>query len=91
MSHTAVARDQAYSPAHGVRLREAFWTWMRVAALSFGGLGDESAPGQDLAAALARDFGSVERWRAEFIAMGKALGGGSGWVLLSWSARHRRL
>ena len=23
--------------AHGVSLREAFWTWMRVAALSFGG------------------------------------------------------
>ena len=59
--------------------------------LFFDGLGDESAPGQDLAAALARDFGSVERWRVEFIAMGKALGGGSGWVLLSWSARQRRL
>ena len=25
------------SPSHGVSLREAFWTWMRVAALSFGG------------------------------------------------------
>jgi chromate transporter len=24
-------------PGHGVTLREAFWTWMRVAALSFGG------------------------------------------------------
>ena len=59
--------------------------------LFFDGLGDESVPGQDLAAALARDFGSVDHWRAEFIAMGKALGGGSGWVLLSWSARHRRL
>ena len=59
--------------------------------LFFDGLGDESAPGQDLAAALARDFGSVERWRAEFIAMGKALGGGSGWVLLSWSPRDQRL
>ena len=42
-------------------------------------------------AAIARDFGSVKRWRAEFIAMGKALGGGSGWVLLSWSPRDRRL
>ena len=59
--------------------------------LFFDGLGEESAPGNELAAALARDFGSVERWRAEFIAMGKALGGGSGWVLLSWSPRHRRL
>jgi superoxide dismutase, Fe-Mn family len=59
--------------------------------LFFDGLGDESGPGEQLAAALARDFGSVERWRSEFIAMGKALAGGSGWVLLSWSPRDRRL
>jgi Fe-Mn family superoxide dismutase len=59
--------------------------------LFFDGLGDESAPGKELSTALTRDFGSVERWRAEFIAMGKALAGGSGWVLLSWSPRDRRL
>jgi superoxide dismutase, Fe-Mn family len=59
--------------------------------LFFDGLGDESAPGKDLAAALTRNFGSVERWRAEFIAMGKALGGGSGWVLLSYSPRDGKL
>src|SRR5215470_7382578 len=53
--------------------------------LFFDGLGDRSAPGPTLRDALARDFGSFERWRAEFTAMGKALGGGSGWVLLSWS------
>jgi superoxide dismutase, Fe-Mn family len=40
--------------------------------------------------ALARDFGSVERWRAEFSLMGKAQGGGSGWVLLTWSPRDRK-
>jgi Fe-Mn family superoxide dismutase len=44
--------------------------------LFFDGLGEESAPDKDLAAALTRDFGSVERWRSESIAMGKALGGG---------------
>jgi Fe-Mn family superoxide dismutase len=59
--------------------------------LFFDGLGDESAPSKELAAARARDFGSVERWRSEFIAMGKALAGGSGWVLLLWSPRDRRL
>jgi Fe-Mn family superoxide dismutase len=59
--------------------------------LFFDGLGDQSAPGRDLGGALARDFGSVDRWRAEFIAMGKALAGGSGWVLLSWSPRDRKL
>jgi len=37
MNDTAVARDVANMPAHGVTMREAFWTWMRVAALSFGG------------------------------------------------------
>src|SRR5947209_13080283 len=57
----------------------------------FDGLGDASAPDATLADALARDFGSFERWRAEFVAMGKALGGGSGWVLLSWSPHDRKL
>jgi superoxide dismutase, Fe-Mn family len=59
--------------------------------LFFDGLGDQGEPGTALKDALARDFGSCERWRAEFIAMGKALAGGSGWVLLSWSPRDRRL
>ena len=59
--------------------------------LFFDGLGEESAPGEGLAAILTRDFGSVQRWRSEFVAMGKALGGGSGWVLLSWSVHDKRL
>ncbi len=59
--------------------------------LFFDGLGDQSEPGQALRDALARDFGSYERWRSEFIAMGKALGGGSGWVLLCWLARDKKL
>jgi len=59
--------------------------------LFFASLGAESAPDATLRAALARDFGSPERWRAEFVAMGKALGGGSGWVLLTWSRRDAKL
>jgi Fe-Mn family superoxide dismutase len=59
--------------------------------LFFDGLGDRSEPGLALKEAIARDFGSFERWRSEFTAMGKALGGGSGWVLLSWSGRDRKL
>jgi chromate transporter len=32
------AHPESATPAsHGVSLREAFWTWLRVAALSFGG------------------------------------------------------
>jgi superoxide dismutase, Fe-Mn family len=58
----------------------------------FAGLGsEESRPGTTLGEALARDFGSLERWRAEFVAMGKAEGGGSGWVILTWSPRDKRL
>ena len=59
--------------------------------LFFDGLGDQSEPGPALKDAISRDFGSFERWRSEFTAMGKALGGGSGWVLLSWSPRDRKL
>src|SRR5436309_105341 len=59
--------------------------------LFFDGLGEQSEPGTVLQEILARDFGSYERWRSEFVAIGKALGGGSGWVLLSWSPRDRKL
>ena len=59
--------------------------------LYFANLGEGSGPTGALAEALVRDFGSVERWRAEFVAMGKALGGGAGWVLLVYSYRDRLL
>ena len=59
--------------------------------LYFDGLGAGGAPAGELAQALARDFGSVARWQAEFSAMGKAEGGGSGWVLLTWSPHDKRL
>lgn len=53
--------------------------------------GDGALPDAGLAVALARDFGDVGRWRAEFSALAKAMGGGSGWALLSWSTREARL
>jgi Fe-Mn family superoxide dismutase len=64
---------------------------------SLGGAGAEMAPA--MALALQASFGSVDRWRDEFVAVGKAQGGGSGWVLLvfqphdgtlvnQWSADH---
>lgn len=54
----------------------------------FDGLGGNGQlPEGGLADALAANFGSVDRWRSEFIAMGKALAGGSGWVLLSYLPR----
>src|SRR6202521_203231 len=57
----------------------------------FDGLGGGAKAGGPLADAIARDFGSMERWRAEFSAMGKAEGGGSGWVILSYSPRDKQL
>jgi superoxide dismutase, Fe-Mn family len=44
-----------------------------------------------MALALQASFGSAERWREEFTAMGKALGGGSGWVLLTFQPREGTL
>jgi len=55
------------------------------------GLGGGGTPSGALADAIANDFGSVDRWRTEFSAMGKAIGGGSGWVLLTYSPRDKRL
>jgi Fe-Mn family superoxide dismutase len=57
-------------------------------SLGEGGGGDPSGA---LADAIARDFGSLAKWRAEFVAMGKALGGGSGWVVLTRSPRDGSL
>lgn len=50
-----------------------------------------SQESQGLATQMQQDFGSIERWSVQFAAMGKALGGGSGWVLLTWSPRDGKL
>jgi Fe-Mn family superoxide dismutase len=57
-------------------------------SLGEGGGGDPDGP---LGEAIARDFGSIARWRAEFTSMGKALSGGSGWVVLTRSPRDGSL
>src|SRR5205085_11932965 len=59
--------------------------------LYFASVGGDGQPTKGMAEALARDFGSLQRWRAEFRAMGYALGGGSGWVLLTYIPRDGRL
>src|SRR5499425_1322810 len=57
------------------------------ASMAFG----DGRPTEMLGQVLARDFGSVKRWRGEFDAMAKGLAGGSGWVLLVYVPRDRRL
>jgi superoxide dismutase, Fe-Mn family len=59
--------------------------------LYFASLGGDGRDPGSFAEILARDFGSVDRWKAEFSAMGRALGGGSGWVLLTYIPRDGRL
>ena len=53
----------------------------------FDGLGGNGQPGGDVAAALARAFGSREAWEAEFRRTAMALAGGSGWCVLAYN-RH---
>jgi Fe-Mn family superoxide dismutase len=89
------ALDPATAPGfqiNGLKREELLaWNSMILHELYFAGLGAPSRPGKALAAAIERDFGSDARWRAEFAGMGKALGGGSGWVLLMYSHRDKRL
>ena len=60
--------------------------------LYFASLGEiATRPSGLFADALSRDFGSLDRWQAEFGATAKSLGSGSGWVLLAYSPRDKRL
>ena len=59
--------------------------------LYFASLGGEGKLTKTMTEALAESFGSLDRWRDEFRAMGKALGGGSGWVVLVYVPRDKRL
>ena len=65
---------------------------MLLHELYFGSLGgDLQTMVPAMALALEANFGSVERWRSEFVAMGKAQAGGAGWVLLTFQPREGTL
>jgi Fe-Mn family superoxide dismutase len=53
--------------------------------------GDGRTPTLRMADALTNDFGSVGRWRDEFVMLAEALGGDTGWILLTYVPRDRRL
>jgi len=53
--------------------------------------GDGRAVPDALASAIAKDFGSVDRWRQEFVGIAAGLADGSGWVLLTYLPRDGRL
>ena len=58
-------------------------------ATSLGGDGNVMEPA--CALALQANFGSVERWREAFAAMGHAHAGGPGWVVLTFNVREGSL
>jgi Fe-Mn family superoxide dismutase len=65
---------------------------MRLHELYFASLGGDGLSMEPAwAMALEANFGSVQRWRDEFTALGRALGGGSGWVLLAFDPREGAL
>ena len=60
--------------------------------LYFASLGGDGRVLPDaLVSAIAKDFGSVDRWRREFVGIANGLAGGSGWVLLTYVPRDGRL
>ena len=89
------ALDYATAPTfvvNGLKREELIaWNSSLLHEIYFGGLGAPVAPSAGLAHAIEQSFGSQARWASEFSGIGKALGGGSGWVLLSWSGRDGRL
>jgi superoxide dismutase, Fe-Mn family len=90
------ALDPATTPGHVIsRLKRdetAALNSTLLHELYFASLGGDgrSVP-EDIAAAIARDFGSMLRWRQEFIALAGALASGSGWILLTYVPRDGRL
>jgi Fe-Mn family superoxide dismutase len=57
----------------------------------FGNLGGDGKASGSLQQALARDFGSLAKWEQDFRATSTALGGGSGWAILSFNFRDGKL
>ncbi len=87
--------DPAAAPVfeiNGLKREELIaWNSMILHEVYFAGFVPGTAASAPLASAIERDFGSHDRWAAEFAGMGKALGGGSGWVILTASRRDGRL
>src|SRR6478735_5672802 len=90
------ALDFATTPTHVVsRLKQEEMAALNSTLLHelyFASLGgDGRAVPEMMASAIERDFGSVDRWRREFIALANALAVNAGWVLLTWVPRDGRL
>ncbi|HLQ77093.1 MAG TPA: Fe-Mn family superoxide dismutase [Terriglobia bacterium] len=57
----------------------------------FGNLGGNGKAAGAIQQAIARDFGSFDKWDADFRALSNALGGGSGWAILNFNFSDGKL
>ena len=57
----------------------------------FGNLGGDGKAAGALQAAITQQFSGFDRWEQEFRAVSNALGGGSGWTILSFNFRDGQL
>ena len=91
-STPSIGQPQPWFSINGLKREELIaansMTLHELYFASLGGDGQTMVPAMKLA--LEANFGSVERWRSEFAAMGKAMGGGTGWVVLTFLPRTAR-
>jgi Fe-Mn family superoxide dismutase len=89
------ALDPASAPGHLIRAlkREQLAALDSIALheLYFENLGGDGKLTAAVAAALDAQFGSVDRWRKEFVAAAQSLRGGSGWAVLVYARHDRQL
>jgi Fe-Mn family superoxide dismutase len=88
--------DPATTPAHVLgrlkREESAALNSTLLHELYFASLGGDGRAVPDaMADALVRDFGSVDRWRQEFIALASGLANDTGWAVLTYVPRDGRL
>jgi Fe-Mn family superoxide dismutase len=57
----------------------------------FGNLGGNGKASGTVQQAIARDFGSFDKWNTDFRALSNALGGGSGWAILNFNFADGKL
>jgi Fe-Mn family superoxide dismutase len=81
-------KEEELSAAGSVALHELYFG--NLGPGSSGYFGDGKMP-DAVSASLADQFGSVAAWRFEFVALARALGARSGWVLLCQSRSDGRL
>ena len=88
-----LAEGKTASPEYAELKRRYGWEWngMRLHDLYFGNLGGKGAldPGSKLGKAVAAEFGSVEKWEADFRAAGAMRG--IGWIVLFQDKEGGRL